>query len=253
MIELSNIRKFYQMGPDTIHALDDVSLRIDEGDFVSIIGPSGSGKSTLMNLIGCLDTPSSGTYVLDGMPVEKLSRNQLAEVRNRSIGFVFQTFNLLPRLSALENVEVPLVYAGVDRRHRRALAQQMLEKVGLSDRGRHLPNELSGGQRQRVAIARALAGRPAVLLADEPTGALDTRTGEEIMALFAELHKEGTTIVLVTHDPVLAEKAPRIIRLKDGRIVGVEDFTLGHQVSGSTARVAAVSLSAATAQKELVS
>lgn len=248
MIELSNIRKFYQMGPDTIHALDDVSLRIDEGEFVSIIGPSGSGKSTLMNLIGCLDTPSSGSYVLDGVPVEKLSRNQLAEVRNRSIGFVFQTFNLLPRLSALENVEVPLVYAGVDRRHRRALAQQMLDKVGLADRGRHLPNELSGGQRQRVAIARALAGRPAVLLADEPTGALDTRTGEEIMALFAGLHQEGTTIVLVTHDPVLAEKAPRIIRLKDGRIVGAHDFSLGHQSSGATA---AVSLDAV--QKELVS
>jgi len=226
MIEIIDVQKIYQMGPDRIHALDGISLTIEDGQFVSIIGPSGSGKSTLMNLIGCLDTPTSGQYILDGTPVEKLSRNELAMVRNRSIGFVFQTFNLLPRLSALENVEVPLVYSGIHRKLRKEIALEMLAKVGLADRSKHLPNELSGGQRQRVAVARALATRPSVLLADEPTGALDTKTGEEIMELFMDLHRDGTTIVLVTHDPELAELAPRVIRIKDGKIVAADQFSL---------------------------
>ena len=230
MIQIIDVKKYYQMGPDTIHALDGISLTIEPGEFVSIIGPSGSGKSTLMNLIGCLDTPTSGQYILDGTPVQKLSRNELAHVRNRSIGFVFQTFNLLPRLTAAENVEVPLVYSGLDRKLRRTTALEMLERVGLADRSRHLPNELSGGQRQRVAVARALAARPSVLLADEPTGALDTKTGEEIMELFMKLNDEGTTIILVTHDNELAEQAQRVIRIKDGKIVSADQFSLDHRI-----------------------
>lgn len=219
MIELHDVTKEYQMGDTVVAALRGVTTTIAEGEFVSIIGPSGSGKSTMMNLIGCLDTPSSGRYILNGEAVEKLSADRLAEVRNSTIGFVFQTFNLLPRLNALENVEVPLVYSGVPRAERRERAMAMLERVGLPDRARHKPNELSGGQRQRVAIARALAGNPAVLLADEPTGALDSATGEEIMQLFHTLHREGSTIVLVTHEHELALRAERRIRIHDGEVV----------------------------------
>ncbi len=218
MITMTDVSKEYRMGAETVHALAGVSLQIDGGDFVSIIGPSGSGKSTLMNIIGCLDTPTKGSYRLADEPVEGLSADRLAEVRNSAIGFVFQTFNLLPRLNALENVELPLVYAGVPSGERRATARELLDRVGLSDRVRHRPNELSGGQRQRVAIARALATKPRVLLADEPTGALDTRTGSEIMDLLEELNRDGTTLVLVTHEPELAERARQVIRLLDGRV-----------------------------------
>lgn len=218
MITLSHVSRYYPMGSETVHALEDVSLHIEPGEFVSIIGPSGSGKSTLMNVIGCLDTPSSGTYVLAGQSVERLSGDRLAEVRNATIGFVFQTFNLLPRLNALENVELPLVYSGLSPRERRSRATTLLEQVGLAARVRHKPTELSGGQRQRVAIARALATQPQIILADEPTGALDTSTGEEIMALLEELNTSGTTLVLVTHEPNLAARAGRTIRLLDGRI-----------------------------------
>ncbi|GAB6089950.1 ABC transporter ATP-binding protein [Spirochaeta dissipatitropha] len=218
MIQIRELHKHYQMGPSTVKALDGVSLEVNQGEFVAIIGPSGSGKSTLMNIIGCLDTPDSGSYLLAGEEAGNLDRNSLAEIRNRHIGFVFQTFNLLPRASALENVELPLVYRGLRGRERKKAAIEMLELVGLGDRMDHLPNELSGGQRQRVAIARALVGNPGVILADEPTGALDSVTGEEIMALFNELHASGSTLVLVTHDQKLAERAPRIISLLDGRI-----------------------------------
>ena len=219
MIELDDVTKSYEMGPTTIVALDHASLTITEGEFVAIVGPSGSGKSTLMNLIGCLDTPDSGSYRLAGEEVADLFPDELAEIRNRRIGFVFQAFNLLPRATALENVELPLVYRGITGRKRRAAASQMLERVGIADRSNHLPSELSGGQRQRVAIARALVGRPSVLLADEPTGALDSRTGEEIMDLFAELNAEGVTVVLVTHELHLAEAAGRVVRILDGRVV----------------------------------
>ncbi|TVR91920.1 MAG: ABC transporter ATP-binding protein [Spirochaetaceae bacterium] len=232
MIELLNVTKEYQMGDTVVAALRGVTSSIAQGEFVSIVGPSGSGKSTLMNLIGCLDTPTKGRYILAGEAIEKLSVDRLAELRNATIGFVFQTFNLLPRLTALENVEVPLVYAGVPRAQRRDTAMEMLERVGLPDRARHKPNELSGGQRQRVAIARALASRPAVLLADEPTGALDSVTGEEIMELFQALHSEGSTIILVTHEPALAQRAERMIRMHDGEVA--EDVRTGTQ-SGRTA------------------
>ena len=219
VIELREVKRHYVMGPTVVRAVDGVSLDIAAGEFVSIIGPSGSGKSSLMNIIGCLDTPTEGSYVINGEPVQGLSRGRLAEIRNREIGFVFQSFNLLPRLSALENVELPLVYAGLPARERRERAAAMLAKVGLEGREAHLPAELSGGQRQRVAIARALAGRPSVLLADEPTGALDQKTGVEIMAMFAELNAEGSTIVIVTHDLAIARQAARAVRVLDGRVV----------------------------------
>lgn len=219
MIELTHVSRQYQMGPTLIKALDDVSITVEAGEFVAVTGPSGSGKSTLMNIIGCLDQPDQGTYTLNGEPLETLAPDRLAEVRNRSIGFIFQTFNLLPRMTALENVEVPLVYGGMPQRERNERAQEMLERVGLADRSHHRPNELSGGQRQRVAIARALATQPVILLADEPTGALDTRTGEEVMVLFEQLHQEGATIVMVTHEAEVAERAHRAILIRDGRVV----------------------------------
>ena len=206
------------LGAEVVRALRGIDLLIERNEYVAIMGPSGSGKSTFMNLIGCLDTPTAGEYWLNGTPVSKLSDDELARIRNKEIGFVFQTFNLLPRATALHNVELPLIYAGVPAKERRERAATMLEKVGLAERMEHKPNELSGGQRQRVAVARALVNNPALLLADEPTGNLDTKTSEEIMALFGELHAEGQTIVLVTHEPDIAEHAHRQIVLRDGQI-----------------------------------
>ena len=222
LIRLEKISRRYQMGGETIHALREVSLQIERGEYVAIMGPSGSGKSTMMNLIGCLDTPTSGIYELNGTDVSDMDDNQLAEVRNREIGFVFQTFNLLARSSALHNVELPLIYAGIPSAERRQLALESVAHVGLTDRMHHKPNELSGGQRQRVAIARALVNKPSILLADEPTGNLDSRTGEEIMALFAELSKKGNTIILVTHEEDIARHARRILRIRDGLIASDE-------------------------------
>ena len=227
LIDIDGISRHYQMGPTTVKAIDGVSFGIAEGEFVSIIGPSGSGKSTLMNIIGCLDSPTGGTYRLAGTDVSRMDSNSLAGVRNRYIGFVFQTFNLLGRESALENVELPLVYAGIPPKERKERALEMLERVGLGDRSDHVPNQLSGGQRQRVAIARALAGKPKLLLADEPTGALDTRTGVEIMKLFHELNTEGVTLVMVTHDNDLARQAKRVVQIRDGKVlqdVPAEEF-----------------------------
>ena len=218
MILADDLWRTYQMGAEEIHALRGVSFTIERGEYVAIMGPSGSGKSTLMNLIGCLDTPTRGTYVLRGKVVSKMNDDELAAIRNREIGFVFQTFNLLPRASALHNVELPLVYAGVPREERLASARRSLELVDLGDRVNHKPNELSGGQRQRVAVARALVMQPSILLADEPTGNLDSATGEDIMRLFEKLHEEGNTIILVTHERDIAEHAHRTIHIRDGKI-----------------------------------
>jgi putative ABC transport system ATP-binding protein len=225
LIRLQNISRRYQMGAETVHALRDVSLTIERGEYVAIMGPSGSGKSTLMNLVGCLDTPTGGSYELNGHFVSSLNDNQLAEIRNREIGFIFQTFNLLPRSDALRNVELPLVYAGVKAAERRKIALERLASVGLADRVHHKPNELSGGQRQRVAVARALVNNPAILLADEPTGNLDSKTGVEILGLFGELSRTGNTIIVVTHEEAVARHARRIIRIRDGGVASDEWVT----------------------------
>ena len=218
LIETVDLWKTYVMGSEEIHALRGVSIQIERGEYVAIMGPSGSGKSTLMNLIGCLDTPSKGTYLLNNKEVSQMNDNELARIRNEEIGFVFQTFNLLPRATALHNVELPLVYAGMGKTERLAQAKAAIEKVELTHRMTHRPNELSGGQRQRVAIARALVNNPSILLADEPTGNLDSKTGVEIMALFARLHQGGNTIILVTHEPDIAAYAHRVIAIRDGQV-----------------------------------
>lgn len=218
LIELRNIEKIYKVGTIEVPALRGITLTVDPNEYVAIMGPSGSGKSTLMNLIGCLDTPTAGTYMLEGEDVSQLSDNRLAGIRNRRIGFVFQTFNLLPRATGLYNVELPLVYAGKPVGMRRQKARETLKAVGLADRGHHRPNELSGGERQRVAIARALVNDPSLILADEPTGNLDSTTGEEIMGLFDIIHRQGNTIILITHEEYIARKAKRVIRLLDGLI-----------------------------------
>jgi putative ABC transport system ATP-binding protein len=216
--EMEELTRVYQLGPQEIYALRGVNLTVDHGEYVAIMGPSGSGKSTLMNIIGCLDTPSSGRYLLDGIAVETMNDDELAAVRNKKIGFVFQTFNLLARNTALQNVELPLVYARTNRTDRRELAEEALVAVGLKERMNHQPNELSGGQRQRVAIARALVNKPSLLLADEPTGNLDSQTGREILDLFRELSEQGKSIIMVTHEDDVASEAERVVRIRDGRI-----------------------------------
>ena len=221
MIQLKDVCKFYQVGDDRVRALDHASLNIKPKEFVSIIGPSGSGKSTLKNIIGCLDISDAGEYLLDGLPIESYSETELARIRNQKIGFVFQSFNLIPKLSAEENVELPLIYQKVKRSERIVRVKEALERVGLSHRAKHLPTELSGGQQQRVAIARALVTNPSLILADEPTGNLDSKTSQEIMDMFHELHKQGNTIVLITHDNDVAKQASRSIHIRDGKITEV--------------------------------
>jgi putative ABC transport system ATP-binding protein len=233
IINIEHISKVYHLGIEEVHALRDVSLRIDKNEYLAIMGPSGSGKSTLMNMLGCLDTPTSGIYDFNGQSVSTMSDNELAQIRNKEIGFVFQTFNLLPRSDALHNVELPLVYAGLPYAERRERAKQTLIDVGLGDRIHHKPNELSGGQRQRVAIARALVSNPSIILADEPTGNLDSKIGEEIMQLFEEIHSKGNTIILVTHEEYIAEHAARIIRLKDG-LVEKDEIVSGRNIKKSS-------------------
>ena len=219
LIELKNVYKIYQMGSEEVHALDGVNITIDPGEFVAIVGQSGSGKSTAMNIIGCLDVPTSGTYHLGGMDVSTMHDDQQAEIRNKMLGFIFQQYNLIPKLTVQENVELPLLYAGVSTEERRERAVRSLERVGLADKRKNLPSQLSGGQQQRVSIARALAGEPSVILADEPTGALDSRTGREVLGFLQKLNAEGDTVVLITHDNSIAVRAKRIIRLQDGRVI----------------------------------
>ena len=223
MILIENLYKIYKMGDSEVHALDGVSLHIRQHEFVAIIGPSGSGKSTLMNMIGCLDVPTSGKYFLNGQDVSELTDDQQATIRNKTIGFIFQQYNLLPKLSARENVELPLIYRGVPADQRHELAMNALKLVGMAERAAHMPKELSGGQQQRVSIARALAGKPPLILADEPTGALDSRTGAELMIMLKELHEEGNTIVLITHDSNIARQAKRVVRIQDGKITDDKD------------------------------
>ena len=219
LIELKDVYKIYPMGDETVHALDGVSLSIDQGEFVAIVGSSGSGKSTAMYIIGCLDVPTSGTYHLGGVDVSTMEDDQQADIRNKMLGFIFQQYNLIPKLSVLENVELPLLYAGLDAAERRERAMSSLARVGLRDKCKNLPSQLSGGQQQRVSIARALAGSPSVILADEPTGALDSRTGREVLSFLKQLNREGDTVVLITHDNSIAVRAKRIVRLQDGRII----------------------------------
>ena len=222
---MEGINKFYRMGDEQMHILKDIHLSIDKGEYLSVLGPSGSGKSTLMNIIGCLDTPTSGSYVLNGNLIEDMTEAELAQIRNREIGFIFQNSQLLPRLNALRNVEMPLIYAGIPPRERRRRAAEMLQRVGLSDRMYHFPNQLSGGQQQRVAIARALVGNPNLLLADEPTGALDQKTGKQVMQLFQELSDEGRTIIMITHDMHIASYARRVVHIIDGELTEGGDAT----------------------------
>ena len=218
LIELKDIYKIYHMGEETVHALDGINLTVDQGEFVAIVGSSGSGKSTAMNIIGCLDVPTSGTYHLGGIDVSTMEDDQQAEIRNKMLGFIFQQYNLIPKLTVQENVELPLLYAGVSAEERRERAIQSLERVGLADKRKNLPSQLSGGQQQRVSIARALAGKPSVILADEPTGALDSRTGREVLHFLQKLNQEGDTVVLITHDNTIAMEARRVVRIKDGQI-----------------------------------
>ena len=222
MIDFDNVSRIYQVGREKLYALNGATFHVDEGEFVSIIGPSGSGKSTLMNIVGCLDIADSGTYMLDGIPIDDYTENELAEIRNQKIGFVFQQFNLIPKLTAEENVELPLIYQGVPRSERTQRVQQALERVNLEKRAKHLPTELSGGQQQRVAIARAIVTNPKLILADEPTGALDSKTTVEIMDVFHDLHAQGNTIVLITHDNDVAHQAARIIHILDGKLTEVK-------------------------------
>lgn len=227
LIEFQNIFKIYQMGDTEVHAIDGISMSIFKGEFVAIVGPSGSGKSTCMNIIGCLDVPTSGEYFLDGKNVSHMNDNELAEIRNKKLGFIFQQYNLIPKLNVQQNVELPLLYAGLSEKEQAVRALSSLDKVGLKDKAKNLPSQLSGGQQQRVSIARALAGNPSIILADEPTGALDSKTGKEVLDFLKQLHREGNTIVLITHDNSIAAQAERVIRVADGRIVydGEADIT----------------------------